>query len=114
GIDMLKIGYKPALDSITTDFPDSSLLANIGATVTLTLNGDHLQGVTRVEVLPSNGIIIDTVPVWFSDATGEHVRVTVIVAANARLGDRLVVLSTPYGSSSATRDTSNTLTVIDP
>src|SRR6185369_4420204 len=57
---------------------------------------------------------IDTVPVWFSDATGEHVRVTVIVAANARLGDRLVVLSTPYGSSSATRDTSNTLTVIDP
>jgi hypothetical protein len=114
GIDILQVGYRPVLESVTTDYPDSSLVADIGTTVTLTLNGDHLQGVTKVELVPSDGITLDSVPVWFSNETGEHVRVTMVVASNAQLGDRLVLLTTPYGSSRTTRDTTNTLSIIEP
>jgi len=113
GTGIIQLGYRPVVNSITTTYPNSSVLALTGTSVTLTLNGSHLQGVTRVEVLPATGITIDTVPAWFSDATGEHVSVTVIVADNAELGDRLVRLSTPYGGSSSVRDVTNTLKVVD-
>jgi hypothetical protein len=112
GVDLLQIGYKPILNSISTTFPQSSVLAALNATVTLTLNGTHLQGVTKVEVFPADGIVFDTVPTWFSDGTGEHVSVTMVVAAGAQVGDRLVRLTTIYGSTSGVLDASNTLSVV--
>ena len=112
GVDLLQVGYKPTLNSITTTFPQSSLLAALNSTVTLTLNGTHLQGVTKVEVFPADGIVIDSAPAWFSDGTGEHVSVTMVVAAGAQVGDRLVRLTTIYGSSSGVRDDSNTLSIV--
>ena len=113
GIDILQIGYKPVLNSITTSYPASSVLAVTGSTVTLTMNGVHLQGVTKIEVLSSDGITVDNAPIWSSNETGEHVSVTVIVAASAVVSDRLVRLITPYGSSSATLGTTNTLKIIE-
>jgi hypothetical protein len=114
GSDILLVGYKPSLNSITTNFPASSVLANVGTTVTLTLNGVHLQGTTKVEVFPPGGIIVDNAPTWFSDGTGEHVSVTIIIDANASASDRLVLLTTPYGSTSATPGTTNTLSIFKP
>ena len=112
GIDILQVGYKPIVNSITTTFPASSVLAKTGSTVTLTINGSYLQGVTKVEVIPTDGITIDTVPIW-SNVGGEHVSVTIVVAANAQLGDRQVKLTSSYGSSGATLGVSNTLKIVD-
>lgn len=112
GMGLLFIGYKPRLNSITTTFPQSSLLAAVHSTVTLTMNGVNLQGVTGIEVVPSDGIVFNSVPTWSSDGTGEHVSVTMIVAAGAPIGDRLVRLFTPYGGSSADRDNTNTLKIV--
>jgi len=114
GIDILQIGYKPVASSITTTFPASSVTVTSGTTVTLTMNGTHLQGVTKVEVLPSDGVTVDTMPTWSSDGTGEHVSVKIVVDATAAASDRLVRLTTTYGSSSAIPDTTNTLSIFKP
>lgn len=110
GAALLRVGYKPIANAITTSYPTSTVQATAGTTVTLTMYGLNLQGVTRVEVLPADGITIDTVPVWFAD--NEHVSVTVIIAANAAIGPRLVKLTTPYGSTSSVLGVTNTLTIV--
>ena len=114
GHDILLIGYKPIVNSISTTFPASSVQATVGTTYTLTLNGVHLQGVTKIEVIPSDGITIASLPNWFTIGASEYVSVTVIVDANAAASDRLVLLTTPYGSSGTTPDTSNTLSIFRP
>jgi hypothetical protein len=114
GHDILLIGYKPIVNSISTTFPASSVQATVGTTYTLTLNGMHLQGVTKVEVIPSDGITIGSLPNWFTIGASEYVSVTIIVAADAVASDRLVLLTTPYGSSSAIPDTANTLSIFRP
>ena len=114
GKDILFIGYKPIVNSITTSFPASSVQATVGNSYTLTLNGSHLQGVTKVEVIPPDGITINSMPSWSSDVTGEHVSITMTVDANAAASDRLVLLTTTYGSSNLTPDTSNTLSIFRP
>lgn len=114
GIDILRIGYRPGVSSITTSFPNSSVTATVGTSITLTLNGVHLQEVTRVEIIPSDGITVDSLPTWFSDGTGEHVSVRIVVDATAAASDRLVKLTTAFGSSSETPGITNTLSIFMP
>jgi hypothetical protein len=53
-------------------------------------------------------------PVYFTDATGEHVSLNIVVDAAAAPSDRLVLLTTPYGSTGSTPDTTNTLKIFKP
>ena len=104
----LLVGYKPSLNSI------SPILPTVGTSFTLTINGVHLQGATNVEILPANNVTIANPPIWVSDGTGEHLTITVIIDSNAVPGDRVVVVTTPYGVTTTVASPANTITFFKP
>lgn len=104
----LLIGYPPAISSISPTLP------TVGTSFTLTINGTYLQGVTKVAIVPSDNVEVDANPVWTSDGTGEHVTVRVTIGADAVPGDRVVVLTTPFGVTSSVGSPANTITFFKP
>jgi IPT/TIG domain len=108
GAGILLVGYRPLVNSI------SPILPTVGTTFTLTVNGVHLQGATKVEILPSDNVAIANPPVWTSDGTGEHLTVTVVIDGAAAPGDRVVVVTTPYGVTTMVGSPANTITFFKP
>lgn len=104
----LLVGPQPVINSIVP------IISNVGTTLTLTIHGTNLKDVNAVRIEPADGITVDAKPNWTQDATGEHVTVTVVLAGDAAGGNRAVILSTPYGSSSLAATAANTFTVNRP
>ena len=108
GAGLLLVGYRPTVNSI------SPILPTVGTTFTLTINGVHLQDATRVDILPADNVAIDNKPVWSSDGTGEHLTVTVVIDSSATPGDRVVVITTPYGVTTMVGSPANTISFFKP
>lgn len=100
------IGRVPAMDSV------SPIVLNTGETVTLTVRGRDLAGVTGAIFTPADGFTQVGAPVWSQDATGEQLKVTVHIATGATTGQRVLQLKVPGGATSATPSVANTLTVV--
>ena len=108
GANLLLIGPKPIINSIVP------ILQVAGTTFTLVVHGTHLQGATEVRVVPSDGIQVSNPPTYYTDGQGEHASVMVVVDIAARGGNRVVIISTPYGSTDSTATVANTLTIDQP
>ena len=106
GADRLLAGPAPAIVTIVP------IQQNFGTTFTLTINGTNLQGATEVRFSPADGILVNNPPVYTTDAQGEHLSVTVTIDALATGGQRVVIVSTPYGESDLSATSANTFTVV--
>lgn len=91
----------PVLHSVSPN------VAAAGLTL-LTLRGIHLQNVQRLQLLPSDGIAIDSLS-WSADGSSATARLHIMPEAPP--GPRTVVLSTLAGDSGSTPSVANTLTV---
>ena len=81
-----------------------------GKLVTLTIRGSNFQDAQSVSLVPSTGITVGTSPAFSADGT--VLTATVSIAANAPVGARTVVATTPGGSSDAAPTAANTFTVV--
>ncbi len=99
---------------VTLPQPEISSIApnlrEVGSSFTLTINGRLLSGASTVAFEPGSGITVVNPPAVSSDGT--QATVTVIIAANAPTGQRVVTITTPGGTTSAT-PTINTFLVTD-
>lgn len=93
----------PQLDSVS---PNRVIR---GTTVPLVMRGRNLQGAT-LEVLPATGVILDSLPQVSADGTELHARVQVL--DDAALGDRVIRITTPSGSSQEGAAPGNTFQVV--
>ena len=82
-----------------------------GKLVTLTIRGSNFQGARSVSLAPSSGITVGTSPVFSADGT--VLTAIVSIAANAPVGARTVIVTTPGGSSDAAPSAANTFTVVN-
>lgn len=82
----------------------------VGATFTLTINGINLKGATQVSFIPADGISVGNPPSVNADGTLATVQVS--ISTLAAPGQRVVTISTPSSTSSATATSANSLTVI--
>jgi hypothetical protein len=108
--NILLTGPTPTISSMTVGA--GSPLAAAGTTVTLTINGSHLQGATEVRFDPAADILVNNPPTYYADGQGEHLSVTIIIAFTASGGERVVTVTTPYGASDAAASPNNTFTVV--
>jgi hypothetical protein len=79
-----------------------------GPPIGLTVIGKNLQNAEQVRIVPDTGISVTAPSV---NIDGTQATVTLVVAADAALGPRAVVVATPAGSTSAVPTTANTLTI---
>ena len=105
GANRLLAGPAPAIVSIE---PISQVA---GTPFTLTINGTNLQGATEIRFSPADDILVNNPPVYTSDAQGEHLTVSVMTSPTATGGERVVIVSTPYGESDPSATAANTFTV---
>lgn len=102
--DRLLIAYPaPVVESITPVF------GTVGAPVTVTLRGRNLQR-GKVQLNPGTGIQVDGSPVVSSDGT--VMTFNLGVGSFTSLGEHLVTVTTPGGTSTATKGPENTFTVV--
>lgn len=99
----LVVGNQPSVTAITPNF----VLRN-AAPSTLTLLGEFLDGASAVAIQPPQGVSV-SVPVVAAD--GRSLTVNVAATADAALGQRVVVVSTPAGDTSAIASAANMLTI---
>lgn len=109
---LLFAGPKPIINSIMG--PQGGVVAVAGTTFTLTINGVNLQNATAVRIEPSDGILVNNPPTYYTNETGEHATVRVIISGGAAGGQRAVILSTVYGSTDPAATAANTLTIDQP
>lgn len=83
--------------------------ASPGAAFTLTLQGANLGCASAVSATPSSGITFTSNPSVSADGT--QLTVSVSVDAAAASGGRVIQVTTPFGTSSATGSSANTLTI---
>jgi hypothetical protein len=102
------IGSLPAMASV------SPIIFQQGKAVTLTVRGSNLKGVTGVAFEPDGGLHAYAGVTWSQDALGELLTVPVSVDPDAALGDRVVRLEVPGGSTPATATPANTIQVVVP
>lgn len=95
---------QPEITSITPNRRE------VGSTFTLTINGRLLAGATAIAFEPATGITVVNPPTVSPDGT--LATVSVIIAANAPVGQRVVTITTPGGTTSVT-PTVNTFLVTD-
>jgi len=76
----------------------------------LSLTGSHLQQVTQVSLLPAAGVSCSAPTI---SADGTQLQVAYSVAADASLGERVVIAEGPSGQSSSLPSPLNTVTVSD-
>lgn len=82
-----------------------------GSTITtFSITGTSLQGSTSVQFIPSDGITVANPPVVSSD--GKAATVSVTIGATAPLGLRVVTITNPDGTTSATASSQNSFTVL--
>lgn len=102
------IGSLPTMASV------SPIIFQQGKAVTLTVRGNNLKGVTGVTFEPGGGLHANTGVTWSQDVLGELLTVPVSVDPDAALGDRVVRLEVPGGSTPATTTPANTVQVVVP
>jgi YD repeat-containing protein len=102
--DRLLIAYPaPVVESITPVF------GTVGAPVTVTLRGRNLQQ-GKVQLSPGTGIQVDGSPVVSADGT--MMTFNLGVGSFTALGEHLVSVSTPGGTSTTDKGPENTFTVV--
>ncbi len=99
----LVVGNQPAVTAITPNF-----VIRDAAPVLVTVVGDFLDGATAVSVQPPQGVSVSA-PVVAAD--GRSLTVNISARADAPLGQRVVVVSTPAGDTSAIASAANSLTI---
>lgn len=103
----LGIGIVPTMTSV------SPIIFQQGKTTTLTVRGSNLKGVTGVGFEPEGGLHAAGIA-WSQDALGELLTVSVSADVDAALGNRVVRLDVPGGSTSTTPNPANTVQVVLP
>ena len=79
-----------------------------GTAVDLVIRGRHLQQ-GRVNVVPADGVAVDTQPQVNADGTTLSVRL--LIASDAAVGQRVVQVTTPAGQTSDTHTSASTFTI---
>ena len=92
----------------------SPIILQQGKTATLTVRGSNLKSVNALIFEPPTGLNAYAGAAWSQDGFGELLTVPVTVDAAAPLGNRVIRLQVPGGSTSATANPANTLTVVVP
>lgn len=80
-----------------------------GSAFTLTVRGKNLTSASSIAFLPSTGILVNNPPSVSSDGT--TATVTVIIAANAPLGQKVLTITTPGGTTGSAASAANTFSV---
>jgi YD repeat-containing protein len=94
----------PVVDSV------APIVMQVGqAPVALTVRGRNFQNATAVSIVPSSGLSIANPPSVAADGTSVTVNISAV--ANAAIGPRLVVVTTPAGDSATMAGVQNTLTL---
>lgn len=102
--DRVLIAYHaPVVESVTPVF------GTVGAPVTVTLRGRNLQG-ARIDLSPGTGIQVDGAPV--ANADGTVATFNLGIGSLTALGEHLVRVHTPGGSSQSVKTPENTFTVV--
>jgi YD repeat-containing protein len=108
----------PAADRflVSADLPElqsvSPLFALPGTpNLALTIRGRNLQRASAVSLVPGNGIVVGTSP--DVNADGTLMTVQIAVSPFAPVGDHVVVIQSPAGSSSSQPTAFNTIRVVE-
>ncbi|MEW5744157.1 MAG: IPT/TIG domain-containing protein [Nitrospirota bacterium] len=104
--NILMVGPAPTITSIVP------IVEAVGNTFTLTINGRDLAEAMEVRFTPSDGILVNNPPAV--NAAGTIATVTIIIDGAAQGGERVVTITTPYGTSSSAASAANTFTVFRP
>jgi hypothetical protein len=107
GANRLKIAVGlPVMNSIEPIFGAQ------GSATTLLVRGENLQDVTRVFAEPADGIAFVSAPT--ANAEGDELTVSMTIAADAPLGERVIRLDSPAGATTSEFTAANTFTVDPP
>lgn len=102
--DRLLIAYPaPVVESITPVF------GTVGVPISVTLRGRNLQQ-GKVQLSPGTGIQVDGSPAV--NASGTEMTFSLGISSFISLGEHLITVSTPGGTSAAVKGPENTLTVV--
>jgi YD repeat-containing protein len=102
--DRILIAYPaPVVESITPVF------GTVGVPISVTLRGRNLQQ-GKVQLSPGTGIQVDGAPVV--NASGTEMTFSLGISSFISLGEHLITVSTPGGTSVAVKGPENTLTVV--
>ncbi|WAC71437.1 IPT/TIG domain-containing protein [Roseateles sp. SL47] len=107
-VPRIGIGAIPTLTSL------SPIVLEQGKPAALVVRGAKLKGVLMVQFEPADGLEAGSGLVWSQDNLGELLTVPVNVARGAPLGQRVLRLVVPGGSTSASSTAANTITVVTP
>jgi hypothetical protein len=105
---LFSLGSLPTMNSV------SPIVLERGRTLTLTVRGGNLAGVTAASFVPGDGITVTTAPVWSQDALGELLTVSISIDGAAPLGSRVLRLHVPGGATAETSNSANTIQVVAP
>jgi YD repeat-containing protein len=98
---------RPAPEIVSID----PIFATRGTLFSLTVRGSNLQEAQSVSFSPATGIVAGAFPSVSADGT--QLTTAVQVAANAAVGPRAVIVTTPGGASSAAATAANTFSVVN-
>lgn len=102
--DRILIAYPaPVVESITPVF------GTVGSPISVTLRGRNLQQ-GKVQLSPGTGIQVDGSPVV--NASGTAMTFSLGISSFISLGEHLITVSTPGGTSAVVKGPENTLTVV--
>jgi hypothetical protein len=104
--NLFYVGARPTIVSV------SPIMQTVGNSFTLTINGTNLDAATVVRFETPDGTTVINPPVI--NAAGTQATVSVIIDGMATGGQRVVVISGPYGSSDTTPGANNILTISRP
>jgi hypothetical protein len=93
---------KPVLASV------DPLIVQTGSSAAFVLRGSNLQGATKVNITPPDGVAVGTVSV---NTSGDIANVAVAVSASAVPGPRVVSIVTAAGESATVAGPTNTVTL---
>ncbi|WP_239292560.1 beta strand repeat-containing protein [Candidatus Nitrotoga sp. 1052] len=81
------------------------------STMPFIIRGKNLDGMQSIQFSPASGITVGASPVI--SATGDAASTSIQIAADATIGDRLVTVTTPGGTSLTTSNVANTFRVVN-
>ena len=96
----------PRVDSVTP----VNLAVGTGPLI-LTVRGVNFKDASLVSVLPATGVSVSQPPIV--DADGTAITVNLTIAASATIGQRVVVVTTPVGTTDSAATPANTLNFVN-
>lgn len=112
------LSAKPGLDRLNITLPTpilSSIEPLVGvpgsSNIPFTVRGKNLGSLVSIQFSPADGIIVGASPVV--SAAGDAATTPIQIVTGAPIGDRLVTVTAPGGTSAATADASNTFRVVN-